>query len=395
MKTLAQQTITLFLILGCFSISDAQINSSTYNADETTKSISFARESITSNINSTNVRAVKFIRDSLRNKYENDKHIPFFPAEYWLLCLYTKDYPLILTDNYLNDISKYYQEDIFYPVIDNMGQTIRNTVRLQYINVQKDVEASTLSTKDKALMNLILLFAIHSSYEVKDTLQLTINDLAKKYLSTYPDAKEKAIIQTYVIKEYVSDNRADEMILGGGYFMPIGKIAKHVSNGYSLGFDYLRYFGNNFAAFTANMITGKLTDSAKIKNIYYKKDAGFSSYFLGAEIGTKFINTKRIDVIGYLGATYTNTGLSDTTKNKTVYFGSVSAKFGIAIDFVFLKIGRYAAFKKRDDFNHTNFFRLKYEYCMPNYGKTSPDIQGGIHNITLSLGFNTQKISKK
>ena len=197
-------TLYAFCLLSFLFIKTTQAQSTISNSgiDQTTFEIIKTRTSILENFKKHNLTRVKTQRDSLKKEYDTDNHLPFFPAEYWLLCFWTKDYSNILNDKYISDTNQYNNTYISYPIFDNMGDEIRKSSIKEVEQLKTEIAASSLDKNDKNFLKIILLYSIHRSNESKDTLQLTLNELARTYLNNNPKSPTAGMLNNYVIKDY-------------------------------------------------------------------------------------------------------------------------------------------------------------------------------------------------
>ena len=389
----------LFLLLITSYNTNAQTKSSSI-MDQSTFEILNSRTSILENFNKKDFHRIKIQRDSLRTEYETDNHLPFFPAEYWLLCFWTKDFTNILNDKFLSDTNQYNNTYISYPVFDNMGEELRKTTRDENQSIKDEIIKSNLPQKDKDFLNLVLYYSIHKSNEAKDTLQITINELANRYITNYSNSQNNGVIKKYVIKEYIGLNGADELLFGGGLTVPNSNLGKYLSTSYNLAIDYRRYFGNIFVGFTANMYSGYLIDSVLINSTYVQKDENYRGYTVGLDVGDRILDSKNMSVSIFGGAGYNALNVNhytnkDHSKSEQISINSYGTRVGFAFDFKFIKQGVYATYKNHNDYNHYKFFRLKYDYQIPMFKDKASELTGGFHNITLSIGFNTRSVIKK
>jgi len=385
--------------------SQAQSKGRNAGLDQTTFEIIKTRTSILEEFKKQNFNRVKIQCDSLRKAFENDNHLPFFPAEYWLLCFWTKDYASIIADKFLSDTAQYNNTYVSYPVFDNLGEEVRKDTRAKCEAIKAQITGSSFSQKDKDFLQIVLNYSIHKSNELKDTLQVSLNELSKKYMENYPNSINNGMLKGYIIKEYVGLKGADEVLFGGGYSVPSGKLGNYLSDGYKIEIiDYRKYFGSTFIGLIGNIYSGKLIDSLDIESksaiVNVKTDEIYNVYNVGLDFGNGFYDTKRISLSAFGGGSFNALSVTHITNEKTnegeqVTIYTYAARVGLAFDFKFVKQGVYASFKNYSDFNHSKFFRLKYYYEFPMYSDKASVLKGGIHNVTLSIGFNTRNIVKK
>jgi len=408
MKFLQKYLIITICVFGSLLVltGNVQAQSKGRNSglDQTTFEIIKTRTSILEDFRKQNFDKVKFKRDSLRKAFENDNHLPFFPAEYWLLCFWTKDYSSILVDKFLSDTTQYNSTYVSYPVFDTMGEEVRRETRDNCRDLKKQINASSLTSKDKDFLQIVLYYAIHKNNEPKDTLQVTINEMAKKFVAENPTSPYNGMMKGHIIKEYIGLKGADEILFGGGYSMPFDKMGDYLSAGYNLSIDYRKYIGSSFVGLTANMFSGKLVDSVTVQYKSFPKtavtDEMFNIYNIGIDLGNRFLDSKSIAMSFFGGGSYNALSITHvldkkTNKSEQININTAAARIGLTFDFKFVKQGVYASYKKYDDFNHAKFFRLKYDYEIPLYSDKASALKGGIHNFTLSIGFNTRDIVKK
>lgn len=384
-----------------FSITlQAQTKGKSSGIDEATFDIIKVRTSILENFKAKNLNRVKVQRDSLRKVYDADNHLPFFPAEYWLLCFWTNDYNSILTDKFLNDTSMYSSTYVSYPVFDVMGEEVRKITRQNSETIKKEIQSTSLSNTEKSLLEIVLLYSIHRTNEPKDELQIELNDISKKFLETNSSSSAVGMIKKYMIKEYVATKYADEIVLGGGYVIPANNLATYLSDGYSLAIEYRKYIGSMFLAFNGSMYSGEVKDIFQVNSVDMLKGELFNNYLIGMDIGARLIHNKALAFSVHGGAGYDAlniTHLTDSAKNtvEQVKINTFTTRCGVSLDLKFVKQGYFTEFKRFNDYNHFKFFRIKYEYQIPMFEDKAASLTGALHNVSLSIGFDTQKITKK
>jgi hypothetical protein len=390
--------LVISLLLGQTVGLQAQTKGRNSGLDQTTFEIIKTRTAILEDFKKQRFDRVKVQCDSLRKEFENDNHLPFFPAEYWLLSFWTKDYTSILNDKYLSDTSQYNSTYISYPIFDNMGEEVRKETREQCADIKRQINSSSLSTKDKDFLQIVLLYSIHRSNEAKDTLQVTINEMTRSFIEKNPSSPNLAMMKGYIIKDYQGLKTANEIVFGGGYSVPFDKLGTYMSPGFNLAIDYRKYIGSCFWGLTGNMYSGKMIDSVDVNSKWMQKDEIFNVYYLGLDVGNRFVDTKRVSLSAFAGGAYnalTITHAINKTESEQVTINTFAGRVGLAFDFKFVKQGVFASFKNYSDYNHSKFFRLKYDYEIPMYTDKASALQGGIHNITFCIGFNTRDIIKK
>ena len=184
--------------------------------------------------------------------------------------------------------------------------------------------------------------------------------------------------------------------------MPYGNFSNYLSGGFHLEIiDYRRYFGSTFLGVTANILyAGKTTKPVTVNKKDINKDESFNTYYVGLDVGNRFVDNKHISLSAFGGGAYNALSITHVTdlNNKVseqVSINTYAARIGLAFDFKFIKQGIFADFKHYSDFNHCKFLRLKYDYQIPMYKDKAPELTGGFHNLTLSIGFNTREVQKK
>jgi len=401
-SSIAGVRILLVLSLLCVCAGVFSQNKKVF-ADEKTIQISAARIKLKDAVINNNIPVVKQMRDSIKQKAEDDMHLAFFPGEYWLLCFLTKDYSNILADKYLNDLNSYNAQGIEMPVLDDLGEAVRTVSFNNSKQLLAGIEGANLPAREKELLNIVFLFSVRGKIDSKDTIQTKLNELGKTYVAGNSSAAATPFINTYVIQEFVGTGRAHELSLGAGYMMPYGGLSDYFGSALNIGLDVKEYFNWFIVGLTANLSNGRLSSDLDFKGKTLGKDSVYTSYYLGVDLGARLYENHITNVNVFAGAgasdisVVSNEELNGANIKEQTYVNlnnKIALHAGLTVDLKFLKMGKKAQFKTYSDFNHSNFFRLKYDYMLPFYKNEDSRLDGGFHTITLQIGFNTKTIKK-
>ena len=310
----------------------------------------------------------------------------------------------ILNDKYIKDLRSYDIQGVSLPVIDKFGDNLRKLSNKKTGEFKNRINISALSSNDKELLNIILLYSLRTKTEGKDTSQVKLNELAKKFTGENPSSEATPFISSYVIKEYEGTGRAQEIAFGGGYLAPQGDLGKKLSTGYNIAADVKQYFNWFIVGLTANISSGHMLEQFTNKDgKVFEPDAAYKVYYLGLDLGARIFESKRF-CISLIGGPATsdisivhvsNSGSGSSIEEEIPLKNPYSAHGCLLLDFKFIKAGKFSHFKNIDDYNHSNFIRLKYEYQKPFISQKYDELAGGMHVVSLCIGFNTKGIRNK
>lgn len=341
------------------------------------------------------------IREHIRTKLEDETHLGFFPTEYWLLCFMTNDLKNILDDKYLNDIRSYDSQGVDLPTMDNVGDWLREQGNARSSELLNRVNSSGYGEKDKDLLHIVLLYSLRTKTDSKDSLQVSINQAAKKFTQENPSSLATPFIATYVIREYVGTGTAQELAFGGGFSLPLGGLAGCFDPGLIINIEGKQYFSWFVLGASVGISNGKTNSFFTIKDgkdsSLIEAGTNYSSYFAGLDLGLRLLDGKSASLVVVGGpalsdfAVRKKTGVSET---EIMLKNPLSIHACAMVDFKILKRGKYANYKRYSDYNSYVFVRLKYEYQMPFLDKNYA-MDGAMHNFGIQLGSNSKKIRKQ
>lgn len=327
---------------------------------------------------------VKKIKNYLKNDVENNDYVAFYPAEYWALMYWTKEYAELL-----NSITKYDSINIIEfnkkikPLHDFLYMKIKNKSIDSLSILESNIQDSKLNGINKEFLTLNLKGLI-SGNESSTINQDTLNLLSDNFLNKYPNSEHEQFIRKYIRHKRIPSN------WGFGY---------EFFSGYGLFTDELK------ANFKDNIPIGVAFDiSYKKFNLYLRDYIGFSktknniSYSSGiwekdsqvrviipeASIGYTVLDNKYLTFAPFAGISGTIISATEHDINidgnlDTVEKNTISYTAGLNFD---IKL------KKKINRHESSFWflRVRYGYTLPQFDNKYLGYSGNMHYITIGFG---------
>jgi hypothetical protein len=320
---------------------------------------------------------------------EDDNYFAFYPAEYWFVLHWTRDYwelaAAILNFDSINDAS--YATRI--PPMDDMFYFRLKEISLKHepkLKGQLDMSFLGAETKELLLMHLEWLF-IEDRNDI--FAQDHLNELADTFLKTYTNSLYGPFIKEHIRYRLKAKNLFMAYDFFGGYGVFTGNLRNNFSNNFAIGhgFDicYKKYelHLRNYIAFnkTKRDITyslGTFESGARTMVFLPEVALGYAVYdsksfklspFAGIaamDIGPALSDLEATPELGELNLDYTRT---------------YSLGFQFDIKLVSKKVPNY------NPVGSYGFIRVRYSYCMPSFERKYEDMSGNMHYLTIGFGF--------
>ncbi len=387
-----KRIITLFFLIFSTTFIYAQVDSlerQILNFNDTKSAIiSKGRNLLLDRFLENDINKVKEIKNYLMEKGEDENYIALFPAEYWFILYWTKEY-----NELANSIKKFdslkvasYNSRI-KPPYDLLYEKLKTK---SVENVLKIVNQIQLSELDLESKDFLLLSFEYLTTDLQKSVfsQDTINMHADNFLEKHPSSIYNDFTKKYIRYKLVPKNWGMAVEFFSGYSIYTGKLSENYTNNVPFGvaFDicykkfelYLRdYIGFNKTRkdFTYSLGT-------------WEKGSRTMVFLPEASLGYVTIDNSSFKVSPFAGIGAMDISPPSKDTEKTPELKEVSLEFtttymiGVNID---IKFGQ----KKTPLFSPKTsygFMRIRYAYNIPRFEKKYDGISGNMHYITIGFG---------
>lgn len=226
-------------------------------------------------------------------------------------------------------------------------------------------------------------------YPQEDVLTVFVRE---NYSKKHYEQKKKTDKKQYTKRMYNSKRRPYRFGYGvmlsadySFYDNPLSSAFKTKAPGFTLDADlsyhsFMLLTSLNFPniSFYPEKISQNLTEKSKI-----------SSHIIDLAFGYNVFNHGYFRIIPFGGVSWASAALSDVNDEENPVFKDIKYSFnpvvGLIIDYKLFKRTTRGFPKPRESFFP---IRLKYSYHFLQFDKKYPELKGGIHQITLGIGFS-------
>jgi len=399
MNMMKEFKITLILVLfsNClFSQVDSIKSQIMEYEDSKSTIISKGRKLLLDKFIEGDFRKVKEVKDYLVKTEDND-YFAFYPAEYWFVLYWTKDYSELAKNIQNLDSSRVASYNArIRPLNDMLFDKLKEKSFENETQIKKQIQNSELDfeTKQILILNLDwLLLENRKDIYAQDSL----NKQADKFLKTFSSSKFDEFTKKYIRYKLVPKDWGMTFEFFSGYSIFTGNLSKNYTNNVPIGvaFDicyknfelYLRdYIGFNKTKQDFNYSLGSWTKGSRTTVFLPEASLGYVTY-----------NNNRFKISPFAGIG--STDISPPTKDteKTPELKEVSLEFtttyilGINFD---IKFGP----KHTPDYSPKTsygFMRIRYGYSIPSFEKKYDGMTGNMHYITIGFGGMARGVKRK
>jgi hypothetical protein len=383
-----QITLILLILSNCLYSQVDSIKSQILDYEDSKSTIiSKGRKLLLDKFIEGDLMKVKDIKDYLI-KNEDDNYFAFYPAEYWFVLYWTKDYSELTESLQSFDSTKVASyntrirpsNDMLYNKLKE--KTIKNETQLK-----EQIQVSDLDSETKQILSLNidwLLLENSKNIYAQDSL----NERADNFLETYAQSKFDDFTKTYIRYKQVPKDWGMTFEFFSGYSIYTGNLSDNYTNNIPVGvaFDvcyknfelYLRdYIGFNKTKKDFNYSLGTWEKGSRTMVFLPEASLGYVAY-----------NDNRFKLSPFAGIG--SMDISPTTKDKeeTPELKEVSLEFtttyilGINFD---IKFGPKHTPKYSPKTSY-GFMRIRYGYSIPRFEKKYDGMTGNMHYITIGFG---------
>lgn len=383
-----QFTLILLLFSNCLYSQIDSIKSQILDYEDSKSTIiSKGRKLLLDKFIEGDLMKVKDIKDYLI-KTEDENYFAFYPAEYWFVLYWTKDYLELAESIQSFDSAKVASYNIrIRPLNDMLYDKLKEKAFNNEALIKEQIQVSDLDSETKQILSLNfdwLLFENRNNIYAQDSL----NERADNFLETYSQSRFTDFTKTYIRYKLVPKNWGMTFEFFSGYSIYTGNLSDNYTNNVPIGvaFDicyknfelYLRdYIGFNKTKKDFNYSLGT-----------WKKGSRTMVFLPEASLGYVAYNDNRFKISSFAGIG--SMDISPTTKDKeeTPELKEVSLEFtttyiiGINFD---IKFGPKHTPKYSPKTSY-GFMRIRYGYSIPKFEKKYDGMTGNMHYITIGFG---------
>lgn len=341
---------------------------------------------------------VKVVRDYLLG-FDNEDYIALYPAEFWLLAYWTKEYDAILmaTEAVENKQTTDIKRRI-PPKDDFLGiKLVERSVSDSSALIQ-EINQSSQTPEEKIFLQLLFRYLTQKELLLAEK-QENFNNWSDAFLQEYPQSRFAPFVKKYIRNKYVETGNGIGYSFYSGTKIFGGLLGNHYKNPVLLGLsmDYLHqnwYFSFNIlVGFTKTKET--LTYPFATWNSGSKATEGCIELLSGYNIS----KSDKALVVPYLAAGIWGISPNDDTQKypelkkagvKTVFAPTAGVFTDIKLSKNKKTYGYYWAASTRESVN----LRIGYGFTRPLYAQTPIGYSGGIHRLTLGISLFQRKMKR-
>lgn len=392
-----QITMILLILSNCLYSQVDSIKSQILDYEDSKSTIiSKGRKLLLDRFIEGDLNKVKDIKDYLI-KIEDDNYFAFYPAEYWFVLYWTKDYSELAESLQSFDSTKVASYNTrIRPSNDMLYNKLKEKTINNEIQIKEQIQVSDLDSETKQILILNidwLLLENRKNFFAQDSL----NERADNFIETYAQSKFYDFIKTYIRYKQVPKDWGMTFEFFSGYSIYTGNLSENYTNNIPVGVAidicyknielYLRnYIGFNKTKKDFNYSLGT-----------WEKGSRTMVFLPEASIGYVAYKDNRFKLSPFAGIG--SMDISPTTKDteETPELKEVSLEFtttytlGINFD---IKFGPKHTPKYYPKTSY-GFMRIRYGYSIPRFEKKYDGMTGNMHYITIGFGAMARGLKRE
>jgi hypothetical protein len=333
------------------------------------------------------LKKVDEIKDYLI-EVEDEDYFSFYPAEYWFITYWTKDYGELAKNIQQFDSAKVASYNTrIRPLNDMLYNKLKERTYEKEIDIKKQIENSDIDAETKQILTLNLdwlLLENRNNIFAQDTL----NNQADSFLKTYNESVYEDFTKNYIRYKQVPRDWGMTFEFFTGYGIYTGNLSNNFTHNVPVGvaFDicykkfelYLRdYIGFNKTKKDFDYSLGTFEKGSRTMVFLPEASLGYVTY-----------NDNRFKISPFAGIGAMYIGPTLNASEETPELEEVELEFtttymvGINFD---IKFGakKTPAYSPKTSYG---FMRIRYAYNIPRFDKKYDGMTGNMHYITIGFG---------
>lgn len=333
------------------------------------------------------LKKVDEIKDYLI-EVEDEDYFSFYPAEYWFISYWTKDYLELAKNIQQFDSAKVASYNTrIRPLNDMLYNKMKERTFEKEIDIKTQIENSDIDAETKQILTLNLdwlLLENRKSIFAQDTLNIQ----ADSFLETYTKSDYEDFTKTYIRYKLVPKDWGMTFEFFTGYGIYTGNLSDNFTHNVPVGvaFDicyknfelYLRdYIGFNKTKKDFDYSLGTFEKGSRTMVFLPEASIGYVTYNENRFKVSPFAGIGAMDIGPTLNATEETPGLDEVELEFTTTY-----MVGINFD---IKFGakKTPAYSPKTSYG---FMRIRYAYNIPRFDKKYDGMTGNMHYITIGFG---------
>jgi hypothetical protein len=350
--------------------------------------ISRGRALLTDKLIERDLALVKDVKDYLTVEMEDDNYIALYPAEYFLILYWTKEYDeltgnlgkydLYLDEGYRTRIRP--PADMLYEKLLEHSVKYSASLKEQIKDAEPDEEK-----RDFLILNLrYLISEKHKNNFIQDSLNLQ----ADGFIAKYPDSFYNDYSRKYIRYKLIPGDWGLGYEFFSGYGIYTDVLSEHYTNNVPFGvaFDicYRRY-----ELYLRNYIG---VNKTRINHDYslgtFEKGSGTMVFLPEASFGYIFADRTGFKISAFAGIGAMDIGPTHNAVRNIPELAEVTLEFsttylaGMNLDLK-LRVRGGPEYNPRASYS---FMRIRYAFGVPRFKNKYSDIHGNMHYLTIGFG---------
>jgi hypothetical protein len=383
------QIILILLILSNYLFSQVDsIESQILNYEDSKSTIiSKGRKMLLDKFIEGDLQKVREIKDYLV-KTEDENYIALYPAEYWFILYWTRDYSELAEDIQSFDSARIasYNERI-RPLHDLLYDKLREKSFEEELHIKKKIQNSEVNpeTKQILILNLDwLLLENRQDIFARDSL----NNQADEFLETFASSEYEQFTRDFIRYKQVPGAWGFAFEFFSGYSMYSGNLKENYTNNIPIGVAFDVCY-KNFELYLRDYIGFNKTKKDFDYSLgVWEKGSRTMVFLPEASIGYVTYNDNRFKISPFAGIGAMDVSPPSKDTEETPELKEVSLEFTTTY---MLGINLDIKFGPKNVPDHSpktsyGFMRIRYGYTMPKFEKKYVGMAGNMHYFTIGFG---------
>lgn len=362
------------------------------------KNISDARALLLDKFIEKDFGRVKVVKDYLSG-LDDENYIALYPAEFWLLSYWTKEYDYIFTTTELLTTKQMVgDQKRIPPKEDYLGIKLLEKSQFDSSSLLNQIDHASVSKEENEFLRLLLHFLLQKGSSYNST-QIEFNNLSDHFLTNYPGSRFAPFIKKYIRNKFEETGNGIGYSFNSGAKVFGGLLGQHYKNpilfGLSLDYMYRNWF------FSMNMLVGFTKTKETLTYPFATWNSGSKATEGCIELLTGYNVSKnnKFLFVPFIGAGVWGISPNDDTQKypelkkagvKTVFAPTA----GVFTDIKLSKNKKtnvyYWAAPTRESVN----LRIGYGFTQPIYSQTPIGYNGSIHRLTVGISMFQRRMKK-